>query len=542
MKKVSKIIIAVSIFALLFNFLFFWAVPNADSYFYWGFGEYIKTRVFPYAYPFIYQRPPTVSPPMYALILLGLSYLPSQDIILRVIQTIMLVMSGLFVYKTLIILKVKKHIAYITLGLFFLMPVNIIYTNLILTEIPAQFFVSLFVYLFFLYMVKKKSVHIHAAIGLGFVMTLMKYSLLVYAGFAGLLLLFKKAFNKKYLVYPILGFVILLGWIYANNKITAVWGLSDNKKAHLFNENAWRQKKNSLIERETRALKTRVSIKFFNLLLVTTNKVTFELLLSNNSKIGSSMIVGLSDNFEINCPSCEQTFETGYATNDGFYLCENCVVQSIETGNIYSKNFQLARDNTTNEFMESDQGFVCAVCGKLTSNKFQYQCNEDSSLICYRCYELCQKCEKIFSIYNIEQCVETGKNYCPKHVVHCSNCGNPVGIDNYQLCKASAKKLCSCTNFQKCDLCEVEYSSDSLLDNKCPACNGLSFLDDDSVLVPVIEFNPSYKQKKSWLVGKNEKNLVLIAKGRFSDTLFVVENNKVVSSNKISLFQKMRGY
>ena len=136
-----------------------------------------------------------------------------------------------------------------------------------------------------------------------------------------------------------------------------------SKKTHLFNEKAWREKKNKTIERETQALRTRISIKFVNLLIVTTNKVTFEILLSNNSKISSSLIAGLSDKFEIVCPSCEQTFETGYATNDGFYLCEDCIKQSIETGKIYSNDFQLVRDSTTNEFIESDTGFVCSVGG-----------------------------------------------------------------------------------------------------------------------------------------------------------------------------------
>jgi len=317
---------------------------------------------------------------------------------------------------------------------------------------------------------------------------------------------------------------------------------SISKKAHLFNEKTWRQKKNKVIERETQALRTRISIKFVNLLIGTTNKVTFEILLSNNSKISSSLIVGLSDKFEIVCPSCEQTFETGYATSDSFYLCEDCIRQSIETGNVYSNDFQLARDSTTNEFIESDAGFVCSVCGRLNSNKFKYNCNEDNSLVCCRCYELCHKCEKIFSAHNLETCIESSKCYCNQHVVHCSNCDNPVGIDKYRLCKASAKKLCSCTSFQKCDLCEVEYSFGVLHNNKCPACNGLTTLDDESILSPIIESNPSYKRTKNWLAGKNAKNLVIIAKGRFSDMLFVIENENIVFSNKLSLLRKMKGY
>lgn len=317
---------------------------------------------------------------------------------------------------------------------------------------------------------------------------------------------------------------------------------SISKKAHLFNEESWKQKKAKAIEREEQSLGTRISIKFVNLLIVTTNKINFEIVLTNNSKITSSLIVGISDKFEIACPSCKKNFETGYATVDGFYLCEYCIKQSIETGNIYSNDFQLSLDNTTKEFIEMNTGFVCSVCGTLNSRNFEYRCNHDQSPICYKCYDFCSKCEKIFSLHNIETCMESGNKYCNQHIVHCYNCGNPIGIDQHRLCKASGKKLCSCTQFQKCDLCESEYSLGSLENQKCPGCNNLSIPDDESFVSPIIKFNSNYKGKKNWLMGKNAKNLIIISKGRFSDTLFVIEDEKVISSRKLSLFQKMKGY
>lgn len=317
---------------------------------------------------------------------------------------------------------------------------------------------------------------------------------------------------------------------------------SISNKAHLFDEKSWKQKKTTVVEREFRALSTRISIKFINLVIVTTSKVNFEILLSNKSKINSSLIVGLSDKFEIVCSSCKRTFETGYATVDGFYICEDCIKQSIETGNIYSNNFDLTHDNTTNEYIETNGGFVCSVCGTLNSKKFQYSCNQDQSLICFRCYELCHKCEKVISSQNVETCIESNNNYCVQHIVHCSNCANPIGIDQYKLCKASGKKLCSCTKFQKCELCEMEYSIDSLQDKKCNACNNLTNLENTNILSAFSSPNSNFKRTKNWLIGKNAKNIILIAKGRFSDTLFVIENNKIVSSTKLPLLRKMRGY
>ena len=106
----------------------------------------------------------------------------------------------------------------------------------------------------------------------------------------------------------------------------------------------------------------------------------------------------------------------------------------------------------------------------------------------------------------------------------------------------SGKKFCSCTQFQKCVLCENEYSLESLENKKCPGCSSLSTLHDESFLLPIIELNSDYNRTKNWVIGKNANNLILIAKGRFSDTVFVIDNKKVMSTSKISFIRKMKGY
>lgn len=317
---------------------------------------------------------------------------------------------------------------------------------------------------------------------------------------------------------------------------------SISKKNWHFNENEWKIKKDAVLQREGESLKTQLSIKFINLLFITTEKLDFEIHLTNKSKICSSYIVGVTKSAEIECPCCERAFSNGYATEDGLYLCEDCIRQSLETGKIYSKNFNLAIDNTTNEYIEENEGFQCSVCGKLNSRFFEFRCSHDGSSVCYNCYTICAKCAKLFSIKNVERCRDSGNQYCNKHIIRCENCGNPVGIDKYKTCQALGKKVCSCTGFEKCSLCEQEYSTESLVTNKCPACNNLTVVEDRGILYPIIRYAPSYDKAKKWLIGRNKLNSIIVAKGLFSDTLFIVRDNEVVSYKKISFLNKMKGY
>jgi hypothetical protein len=314
------------------------------------------------------------------------------------------------------------------------------------------------------------------------------------------------------------------------------------KEEKSFDENEWQVRKSEVLLREEESLQTHVSIKFLNLLVIIAQKIDFKIFLTNGSEIESSYIMGITKNPEVKCPECGKVFYEGYATEDGFYLCEECVKQSLETGKIYSKNFNLAIDSAMNEYIEESEGFRCAVCGKLNSKFFEFRCSNDSSSVCYACYSLCAKCEKLFSNKNVRTCKDSGKEYCIEHIVKCDNCGGFIGIDKYRLCEALGKKVCSCTRFGKCILCDQEYSIDSLTLNKCPACRGLTEVMDPSILLLISQYDHSYGKTKKWLFGTNKLNTIAVAKGSFSDTLFVVRGNQVVSSKKISFLNKLRGY
>ncbi len=52
---------------------------------------------------------------------------------------------------------------------------------------------------------------------------------------------------------------------------------------------------------------------------------------------------------------------------------------------------------------------------------------------------------------------------------------------------------------------------------------------------------PSQSKVSKWLLGKNALNSVVIGKGFFSNTLYVVEGNNVTYHKTISFLDKLRG-
>jgi hypothetical protein len=257
-----------------------------------------------------------------------------------------------------------------------------------------------------------------------------------------------------------------------------------------FNEKEWKLKKESIIEKEKDSLNTLISVKFLNLLVLNTNRISFKIQLDNKSSIKSSFVLGIEKNIKVNCPSCKKEIEEGFGTEDGYYLCKDCISQSIETGKIYSNKFALGIDNTTKEFIERDIGFNCTVCKKHNSKLFEFKCNHDSSSICYNCFEFCSKCNRLFSKKNLNRSKVSRKLYCQKHTKKCEECNSLVGIDELRTCYATGKNVCNCTRFSQCALCEQEYSTKSLINDKCPACNNLVEEIDKKIISLLCKHNP----------------------------------------------------
>jgi hypothetical protein len=204
----------------------------------------------------------------------------------------------------------------------------------------------------------------------------------------------------------------------------------------------WQKNYEALLRREEESFVTSLTVNFINLLIVNTFRVSFELAFDNDSTIRTSFILGMDVAPAVSCQLCKAPITEGYATQDSLYVCHNCIRQSVESGKIYSKKAALRLDETLNEYIEPDSGFVCTVCGKRHSKLLEFKCSHDNSSICIFHYGLCDVCKKPFSKLNLAHTEEFKRQLCPHHVVHCENCQLIIGSDEVKVDK-SGKNLCS---------------------------------------------------------------------------------------------------
>ena len=214
-----------------------------------------------------------------------------------------------------------------------------------------------------------------------------------------------------------------------------------NSKYYLDSQK-WQATQEALLRQEEESLTTNIVVKFINLLVINTTKVSFELNLDNNAIIHSSIILGINHTPEVICPICRNTFSEGYATEDSLYVCANCIRQSLDTAKIYSKKATLKLDETLNEYFEQEAGFVCSVCGKRHSRLLEFKCSYDNSSVCIFHYDYCDLCGEIFSKLNLNSTNEFKRKLCPKHAVKCENCQAIIGVDEIKVCKTTKERLC----------------------------------------------------------------------------------------------------
>ena len=224
MKWLASIVVIFTISVFFVIFLFGWMHANIDSYFYYAFGEFVRTGTYPFQPPFVYTRPTTISHTLYGLFFTFTHNLPRADILLHAIQLLLLAATAHILYKTLR-LHLAQRYAIVVSCLFALLPVNLVYAGNVMTENSSQFAVMLIVYL--LATGNASTAALVASIG-----TLLKYNLGIYVPLAFVYFLKK----PKRSVYPILGMFLLTSWMLINHSITGVWGLYDTRGTQLYNQ------------------------------------------------------------------------------------------------------------------------------------------------------------------------------------------------------------------------------------------------------------------------------------------------------------------
>lgn len=210
---------------LLANLFFFWTNANIDSYFFWAFGRFLSTGIYPFLPDFTYARPTTMAPPMTSILMAISQLTPFAGLFLRSVQTMLLLGTAYLLYRLLRRNFSKKAATTITC-IFLLIPGNLIYVNNLMSEILAQFFITLILY--FILTKKYSLAFFWSCVGM-----LSKYAILIYAPIA---LLFP---SKKRLPFILAGLLIVLSWISINWSITGRLGLSDLSGGHLWNNVLW---------------------------------------------------------------------------------------------------------------------------------------------------------------------------------------------------------------------------------------------------------------------------------------------------------------
>ena len=239
---ITKILSTLGIFYLLFHMLFLWMYTNIDGYFYWAIGQYFKTGTYPFIAPFLYDKPTTISPPLYGLFLAFIGSLPRGDIFLHAIHLILIATTTFLLFRILSKIISANSSAFISF-LFLIFPTNVIYTTSMMTELPAQTAMTAYLFLAERFFKTRSIAPLAYALLLSAVMTLLKYQFIILFIFTGITLFLKLKHytGPKLLPYfsAILGTLIILFWIITNHSITGVWGLSDTKKMPFYTNFVW---------------------------------------------------------------------------------------------------------------------------------------------------------------------------------------------------------------------------------------------------------------------------------------------------------------
>jgi hypothetical protein len=217
----------------LFHFIFMWMFESGDSFYYLTFAKYLTTGIYHFQYPFIYQRPTTLAAPFYSFILVAIGNFPRADIWLHAIQLLMLIGTTLLLHQ--ILRKfISDSFSIIISCLFALFPTNLIFASYILTEIPAIFGFTLFIYLSLKYLNNHQTNLLSLLVLLAAMLTLLRYQFAILFVGATIILAINIIRNHKITIFNAVffsaGLIMIIGWLIYNHAITRVWGLSDTTK------------------------------------------------------------------------------------------------------------------------------------------------------------------------------------------------------------------------------------------------------------------------------------------------------------------------
>lgn len=226
MSKLSKLVlIGTAVFYALL-FFFNWLNPTVDTWIFHAFAQFIRTGKYVFPIPQLpYKHIHTQTAPLYSLLLAGLYYVPSADLVLHGLQISMILLSGFFVFKILR-RAVGRSLAIIAGCIFTLLPGNVIFTSLLMSEAGAIFLFTLYLFLVHKYFESKNIIFLSLSVPVGFLAGLWRYSFAIFGAISLIWLLSSRPKNVRMYVFPLIGVFIISSWIVIQHNLTGIWGLS----------------------------------------------------------------------------------------------------------------------------------------------------------------------------------------------------------------------------------------------------------------------------------------------------------------------------
>lgn len=232
--RIAKILFAIAALFYVFHFLFFWIFETTDSWFYWALGNYIKTGIYNAPHPYYYTVPSTHEPPLYSLFLYLVQFVNRADVVIHFFHICLLFLSAYFLYRILCG-YLRSNLSFLITGIYLFIPAHFTYVSALMTEIPALFATSLYLYICHFIISEKKRDWLKFLILLSSVMVLLKYSFIIFFCAAVFLFVISKRKQSVDFFYLIVGVVIIAVWVLINHALNGSWGLSGSTGKHLYN-------------------------------------------------------------------------------------------------------------------------------------------------------------------------------------------------------------------------------------------------------------------------------------------------------------------
>ncbi|MFB6158690.1 MAG: hypothetical protein ABEJ95_03440 [Candidatus Nanohalobium sp.] len=243
----------------------------------------------------------------------------------------------------------------------------------------------------------------------------------------------------------------------------------------------------------------------------------------------------------------------------------------------------------------------CGTCGETVCKSHSKKCEQDSKTTCLLCGEACSQCgsftcdqhltkgeisEELYCPEHIEECVECGQNIASEKSSYCTSCGSSLCPEDKENCRKCREPVCSkhsdkcvecgdskdpfCSDhgvncqvcdrmlceehrerplleegfvcsehIEECKICRQKYSTESLEEGKCPACQNIQ----QKATVGQEDVDKILKNNSKAKMGENSKIYTVYIPRRLRRGKIIVfdREGKKISERKTSIIEKLGG-